>query len=144
MPVGRLWYNQGMVRSTPAVAALLVLALTSARLLAAACEISCFYATDASHITRAAPTPSEFHCHAVVESREDFPGLLSSEQPAGCAQHASADPFVLVSKSVTSADTLDSPGAAQRGTAAHVVKGSSRDPGRIAIPVPPLPVPLRI
>ncbi len=132
------------MRSTPAVAALLVLALTGRGLLAAACEMSCFYAADASHVTGVEPAPSESHCHGVGESNDDSPGLLSSELPAGCVQHTGADPFVLVSKSVTSADTLDSPGAVQRGIAAYFVKDPSQDPGRIASPVPPSRVPLRI
>lgn len=146
VPVGRLWYKERMMRSTPAVAVVLVLALTGARVVAAACVLSCLYATDASSVTPVATSPSESAppCHAVVDSTDESSGLLSRKHADACGQHATPEPFVLVSKSVASAHMLDSPAAARRGIPLNTVDLTPTAPSEIAVSVAPRPVPLRL
>lgn len=97
-----------MVWSTPAVAALLVLVMTSARVVTAACELACFYAPAVPHSSRSEPaTTNPGHaCHAPAPaSVQDAGRLVPRATHARCGYEHAAVPFVVAAKSVPKADT---------------------------------------
>ncbi len=97
-----------MVRSSPAVAALLVLLMISGRVLTVACEIACSLDAGRPHSEQVAdrpPADAGHGCHEAIPAPLAEPDLLWSCAPhSACGHEDDAEPFVVAAKSVLESD----------------------------------------
>lgn len=96
-----------MARSSPALAALLVLLMIGGRVLTTACEIACAFDAGSAHTAQAdRPTTAGGHgCHEPTPAPLVNHNLLWSHAPhSACGHQDAAEPFVLAVKLVLKAD----------------------------------------
>jgi hypothetical protein len=97
-----------MSRSTPAVAVLLLLALTGGPAIAAACEIACLSAAPASRTVRSetATIQPASGCHESRSVPVDIGARIRARSPhAACGHEGGTTPFVVAAKFVRGVDT---------------------------------------
>ncbi len=95
-----------MVRSSPAVAALLVLMMFSGRMLAVACEAACLYASVPHGVESASRTTYPGHgCHqSASDAKEDEGRIVPPAPHTACGHEEAIQAFVVASKSAATAD----------------------------------------